>query len=114
MTGALQRRLAAVLALDIVGYSRLMQLDEEGTHRRSRAFLTGTVETCVAARGGRVVKSTGDGMLVEFASVVEATRCAMEINGELPAHNDNQPLDRLLNVRIGINVGIAFTNIPRQ
>ena len=73
------RRLTAILALDVAGYSRLMGADEEGTHERLRAHLRELVEPKIEEHRGRVVKNTGDGLLAEFASVVDAVRCAAEI-----------------------------------
>jgi class 3 adenylate cyclase len=73
------RRLAAILAADVAGYSRLMGADEEGTHERLKAHLRELVEPKIAEHRGRVVKNTGDGFLAEFASVVDAVRCATEI-----------------------------------
>ena len=73
------RRLAAILAADVVGYSRLMGADEEGTHERFKAHLAELIDPKIREHYGRIVKTTGDGMLVEFASVVDAVRCAAEI-----------------------------------
>ena len=73
------RRLAAILAADVVGYSRLMGADEEGTHERLKAHLQELVDPKIRERHGRVVKNTGDGLLAEFASVVDAVRCAVEV-----------------------------------
>src|ERR1700752_4171578 len=73
------RRLAAILAADVVGYSRLMGADEEGTHERVKAHLVELVEPKIREHHGRIVKTTGDGVLAEFASVVDAVRCAGEI-----------------------------------
>jgi len=73
------RRLAAILAADVAGYSRLMGADEEGTHERFKAHLSGLVEPKIGEHRGRIVKSTGDGFLGEFASVVDAVRCAAEL-----------------------------------
>ena len=72
-----QRRLAAIIAADVVGYSRLMGADEEGTLARLNALRSELIEPCIAEHRGRVVKTTGDGLLVEFASVVDAVRCAV-------------------------------------
>src|SRR5215831_16454893 len=73
------RRLAAILAADVAGYARLMGADEEGTHERLKAHLGELVNPKIAEHRGRIVKNTGDGFLVEFASVVDAVRCAVEI-----------------------------------
>jgi adenylate cyclase len=73
------RRLAAILAADVAGYSRLMGADEEGTHERLKAVRRQLFDPKIAEHHGRIVKTTGDGMLVEFASVVDAMRCAAEV-----------------------------------
>src|SRR4051794_31886747 len=73
------RRLAAILAADVAGYSRLMGADEEGTHERLKAHRLALVDPTITGHQGRIVKTTGDGMLVEFASVVDAVRCAAEV-----------------------------------
>jgi len=78
-TTAATRRLAAILAADVVGYSRLMGADEEGTHRRFKAHLAELIDPKIREHYGRIVKTTGDGVLAEFASVVDAVRCAGEI-----------------------------------
>jgi class 3 adenylate cyclase len=78
-TERVERRLAAILAADVAGYSRLMSVDEEGTHARLRAHLRQLVDPKIKEHRGRIVKNTGDGMLAEFSSVVDAVRCAAEI-----------------------------------
>ena len=78
-TATATRRLAAILAADVVGYSRLMGADEEGTHERLKAHLVELVDPKIREHHGRIVKTTGDGVLAEFASVVDAVRCAGEI-----------------------------------
>lgn len=105
MSASLNRRAAAVMAVDIVGYSRLMHLEEERTHQRVMRLLEEAMAGRAASRGGRVVKKTGDGGLLEFPNVVEATRCGVEIQEEVPRHNDGYPADRHLAMRIGINFG---------
>jgi adenylate cyclase len=99
------RRLAAILAADVAGYSRLMGIDEEGTHASFTAHLRELFGPKIRQHRGRIVKSTGDGMLAEFASVVEAVRCAVEIQSGMLRRNDAVAEDRRLNFRIGINVG---------
>ena len=80
MTGEqVQRRLAAVLAADVAGYSRLMGIDEEGTLARLKAVRKALIDPSIASHHGRIVKTTGDGILVEFASAVDAVRCAVEV-----------------------------------
>jgi TolB-like protein len=99
------RRLAAIFADDVVGYSRLMGADEEGTHDRLTALLRELVEPKIAQHHGRIVKSTGDGFLAEFASVVDGVRCAVEVQREMAERNADEPLDRRITFRIGINLG---------
>jgi TolB-like protein/class 3 adenylate cyclase len=99
------RRLAAVLAADIAGYSRLMGADEEGTLSRLKVLRKVFVDPIIASRRGRIVKTTGDGLLVEFASVVDAVRCATEIQQGMAEQNKDLPLDRRIQFRVGIHVG---------
>ena len=101
----IERRLAAILAADVVGYSRLMGINEEGTLASLKACRRELIDPKIAEHRGRIVKSTGDGVLVEFASVVDATRCAMEIQHAMAEHNAAIPEDRRIEFRIGINVG---------
>ena len=81
------RRLTAILAADVAGYSRLMGADEEGTHERLKAHLGELVNPKIEERRGRIVKNTGDGFLAEFASVVDAVRCAVAVQQEMPERN---------------------------
>ena len=99
------RRLAAILAADVAGYSRLMGADEEGTHERLRVHLGELVNPKVAEHRGRIVKTTGDGFLVEFASVLDAVRCAAEIQRAMVERDTKLPEDRRVKFRIGINLG---------
>jgi class 3 adenylate cyclase len=101
----LERRLAAILAADVVGYSRLMSADEEGTHRRLLAYRREVIEPKVRQHRGRIVKHTGDGALVEFRSVVGAVRCALEVQKLLAARNAKIPQNRRIEFRIGVNLG---------
>jgi len=94
-----------ILAADVAGYSRLMGADEEGTHERLKAHLRGLIEPKIAEHRGRIVKNTGDGFLAEFASVVDAVRCAVEIQRGMAEREDNVPEDRRIRFRIGINLG---------
>jgi adenylate cyclase len=99
------RRLAAILAADVAGYSRLMGADEEGTHERLKAHLSELVEPKIGEHRGRIVKNTGDGLLAEFASVVDAVRCAVEVQRGMV---DREPMvtDELrIRFRIGVNLG---------
>ena len=100
-----QRRLAAILAADVAGYSRLMGEDEEGTLAALTAHLSELIEPCIAEHRGRVVKTTGDGLLAEFASVVDAVRCAMAFQEGMAKRNGDTPGDRRIEFRIGVNLG---------
>jgi adenylate cyclase len=105
-TERVERRLAAVLAADVAGYSRLMGGDEEGTLARLKAFRKNVIDIQIADHRGRIVKTTGDGMLVEFASAVDAVRCAMQVQrGVAAAQNAGVPDDLRIEFRIGIHVG---------
>src|SRR5246127_1173938 len=99
------RRLTAILAADVAGYSRLMGADEEGTHERLRAHLRELVNPKVAEHRGRVVKNTGDGMLAEFSSVVDAVRCAAEVQRGMADRNAEIPENKRITFRVGINLG---------
>jgi adenylate cyclase len=99
------RRLAAIFAGDIAGYSWLMGADEEGTLRQLKAHRKELVDPKITEHRGRIVKTTGDGMLVEFASVVDAVRCAVDIQRDMIERNTNVPPEKRIQFRIGINVG---------
>src|SRR6516225_8294917 len=99
------RRLAAILAADVAGYSRLMGADEEGTHERFKAHFRELVDPKIAEHHGRIVKNTGDGFLAEFASVVDAVRCAVEVQRGMVDRNEETPEDERITFRIGINLG---------
>ena len=99
------RRLAAILAADVVGYSRLMGADEEGTLAALKAIRSELGDPKVKEHRGRIVKTTGDGLLIEFASVVDAVRCAVEVQREMAERNADVPPDRRIEFRMGINVG---------
>jgi TolB-like protein/class 3 adenylate cyclase/Tfp pilus assembly protein PilF len=100
-----ERKLAAIMAADVVGYSRLMGEDEAGTHARLRAHRKDFFEPLVTEHRGRVVKLTGDGALVEFASAVEAVECAVALQNGMAEREANEPENRRLQFRIGINIG---------
>ena len=100
-----ERRLAAVLAADVAGYSRLMGADEEGTLAQLKAIRKAIVDPTIAAHRRRIVKTTGDGMLIEFASAVDAARGAAEIQRAMAKQNTNLPQDARIEFRIGIHVG---------
>ncbi len=99
------RRVTAILAADVVGYSRLMGTDDEGTLARLKSRRGELVDPKIKEHEGRIVKTTGDGMLVEFASEVEAVRCAVDIQRSMPGRNAELPQDRRIEFRIGVNVG---------
>src|SRR5918996_767755 len=100
-----ERRLAAILAADVVGYSRLMEADEAGTHGRLKALRKELIEPRIAARHGRIVKLTGDGALVEFRSVIDAVECAVAVQQGVAELNSRVPNHQQLWLRLGINIG---------
>ena len=100
-----ERRLAAVLAADVAGYSRLIEAAEEATLARLKMLRAEIIDPRIAGHKGRIVKTTGDGLLVEFASVVDALRCAAEVQAAMAESNAPLPPDRRIEFRIGINVG---------
>jgi adenylate cyclase len=100
-----QRRLAAILAADVVGYSRMMEQDEAGTLALLKSRRRGVLEPLVAQRQGRVFKSTGDGVLVEFGSAVNAVQCAVDLQERKAAANSEQPDQTPVVLRIGVNLG---------
>jgi adenylate cyclase len=107
-TATATRRLAAILAADVAGYSRLMGTDEEGIHERLKAHFRQLVEPKIEEHQGRVVKNTGDGLLAEFPSVVDAVRCAAEVQRGMI---DREPMvsdERRIRFRIGVNLGDVF------
>ena len=99
------RRLAAILAADVAGYSRLIEADEEGTLGPLKALRIEVIDPKIAEHRGRLVKTTGDGLLVEFASVVDALRCAAEVQREMAGRNAGIPGNERIEFRIGINMG---------
>src|SRR6516164_1941579 len=99
------RRLAAIVAADVAGYSRLMHNDEEGTHAKLAALLADAVNPAIAAHGGRIVKNTGDGFLAEFPSAVEAVRAAMQFQARIKELTLDDVADRQIAFRVGINIG---------
>src|SRR3954469_18948449 len=106
LTGnAMQRRLAAILAADVVGYSRLMGADEMGTHTALKSHRRELIDPGITEHRGRIVKTTGDGMLVEFASVVDAVSCAVHVQRAMVERNAAIPQDKQIVFRIGINLG---------
>ena len=120
-----ERRLAAILAADVAGCSRLIEADEEGTLRRLKALRAEIIDPRIARRRGRIVKTTGDGLLVEFASVVGAVRCAAQLQAAIAETNAAFPPERCIAFRIGIHQGdlvvedagkldLAFEDIGEQ
>src|SRR6201981_583253 len=106
MSGArVERKLAAILAVDVAGYSRLMGEDEEGTLAALKAIRRELGDPKIKEHRGRIVKTTGDGPLVEFASVVDAVRCAVEVQREMAERNAAIPPARRIEFRMGINLG---------
>src|SRR5215471_813374 len=105
MKHPVERRLAAILAADVAGYSRLMGADEEGTHERLKALRRELLDPKIAEHKGRLVKTTGDGLLVEFPSVVDAVRCAVDVQRAMPERDIGAGPDNRIELRIGINLG---------
>src|SRR5580704_8819703 len=104
-TERVERRLAAILAADVAGYSRLMGADEEGTLARLKALRRELADPKIKEHRGRIVKTTGDGLLIEFASVVDAVRCAVEVQREMAERNADVSPDGRIEFRMGINLG---------
>src|SRR5437588_2929213 len=102
---AQQRKLAAILAADVVGFSRLTGADEDRTLARLRALRSDLIDPTIAVHSGRVVKRTGDGALVEFRSVVDAVRCAIEVQNAMVERNAGVPPERRIEFRVGIHLG---------
>jgi adenylate cyclase len=100
-----QRRLAAIVAADVVGYSRLMGRDESGTLSALKALRRDVVDPPIAAHGGRIVKTTGDGLLLEFPSVVDAVRCVVEVQKAMADRSAAMPEDKRIAFRVGVNLG---------
>src|SRR5260370_1660874 len=100
-----ERRLAAILAVDVAGYSRLMGEDEEGTLAALKAIRRDLVDPKVTEHRGRIVKTTGDGLLVEFASILDAVRCAVEVQRAMVERNAEMQATKRIEFRIGINLG---------
>src|ERR1700730_614243 len=105
MKQPVERKLAAILAADVAGDSRLMGTDEEGTHERLGAHFRELVEPKIKEHRGRTVKNTGDGLLAEFPSVVDAVRCAVEVQRGMVERNADVPVERRIAFRVGINLG---------
>ena len=99
------RKIAAILVSDVVGYSRLVGADEDGTLARLRALRSAMIDPIIAVHHGRVVKRTGDGAIVEFRSVIDAVRCAIEVQSGMVERNAGLPAERRIDFRIGIHLG---------
>src|SRR5438445_12763858 len=99
------RKLAAILAADVVGYSRLAGIDEEGTLKRLRKLRRELINPAVSLHRGRIVKTTGDGILIEFSSVVDAVSCALDMPRGLDSRNSDFPAEQRIELRLGINLG---------
>ena len=100
-----ERRLAAILAADVAGYSRLMGADEEGTLARLKTYRRALIDPKIKQYRGRIVKTTGDGMLVEFASVIDAVCCAVDVQHGMVKRNAKVPQEKRIEFRVGINLG---------
>ena len=109
-TERIERRRIAVLAADIVGYSRLTELDEEGTRARLRAHRRELIDPKIDEHGGRTIRATGDSLLAEFASATEAVRCAVEVQRGMIKRNVNTAPDRRIAFRVGVNTGEVTTD----
>jgi adenylate cyclase len=100
-----ERRLAAILAADVAGYSRLIGADEEGTLNRLRSIRAEVIDPKIAGHHGRLVKTTGDGLLVEFGSVVDGLRCAIEVQQAMARRNSGVAVPERIEFRIGVHQG---------
>ena len=106
------RKLAAILVADIVGYSRLAGADEDRILARLRTLRSDLIDPILAVHHGRVVKRTGDGAIIEFRSVVDAVRCAIEVQSGLAERNAGLPPEKRIEYRVGIHVGDVVVNRP--
>src|SRR6516164_4615119 len=103
--GRVERRLAAILAADVTGYSRLIEADEEGTLGRLKVLRAELIDPKIAGHKGRIVKTTGDGLLVEFPSVVEAVSCAIAVQCAMAESNSATPEEKRIAFRVGVHLG---------
>jgi class 3 adenylate cyclase len=108
------RRLTAIIAADVAGYSRLMGADEEGTHERLKGHLQELIDPKITEHRGRIVKNTGDGLLAEFASVVDAVRCAVGVQRGMSDRNAATPPEKRIEFRVGINLGDVIAEEGRH
>src|ERR1700756_2580833 len=105
-----RRKLVAVLYADMVGYSRLIGLDDAGTLERLRTLRRNLIDPAIEEHGGRIVQTGGDSMLIVFDSIDGAVRCAVQVQARIPVHDGEQPSDRTIRFRIGINIGDAIAD----
>ena len=105
-----RRKLVAVLYADMVGYSRLIGLDDAGTLERLRALRRTLIDPAIEEHGGRIVQTGGDFLLIVFDSIDGAVRCAVKVQQEVPTHDGEQPPDRAIRFRVGINIGDAIAD----
>ena len=105
-----EHRFAVIMCADVVGYSRLMGIDEEGTLASLNAVRRNLFDPTIAEHKGRIVRAMGDGLLVEFNSVVDAVRCAVKVQSEMPQHTDEMPADRRIWFRVAIAMGDVVTD----
>ena len=113
VSGQVDRRLAAILAADVAGYSRLMGADEMGTFSALKAHRLHAIDPTIASHKGRIVKTTGDGILVEFSSAIQAVACALDIQKAMSERNRDVPPNRRIDFRIGINIGDIIVDSDR-
>ena len=105
-----RRKLIAVVYADMVGYSRLIGLDDAGTLQRLRSLRSNLIDPAIEQYGGRIVQTGGDSLLIVFDSIDGAVRCAVEVQQQVPTYDGNQPLDRAIRFRVGINIGDAIAD----
>src|SRR5690242_19985758 len=105
-----RRKLVALMYADMVGYSRLISLDDQGTLTRLRALRRGLIDPAIDTHGGKIVQTGGDSLLIVFDSIDGAVRCAVEFQKQVPLHDNDQPTDRAIRFRIGINLGDAIAD----
>ena len=105
-----RRKLVAVVYADMVGYSRLIGLDDAGTLQRLRALRQNLIDPAIEEHGGRIVQTGGDSLLIVFDSIDGAVRCAVKVQQQVPIHDRDQPPDRAIRFRIGINLGDAIAD----
>src|SRR3984885_8875573 len=105
-----RRKLVAVVYADMVGYSRLIGLDDAGTLERLRSLRSKVIDLAIDEHGGRIVQTGGDSLLIVFDSIDGAVRCAIKVQQQIPVHDRDQPSDRTLRFRVGINIGDAIAD----